>query len=173
MQLAEIIQSEMSRANVDFVKGLLLKEPALFEEVLELVLLNEEPLSRRAIWVLDDTSQDRPELMEGHLHRLFQALPEFEHDGLKRHSLRILSRYPIAEDMTLELMDRCFNYLLSRSESIAVKLYAIHILYAISEKETGIKPELAACLEFQVSEGSRGLKNIGSKVLSRLYREMK
>ena len=67
------------------------------DEVFDMVLRNEEPLSRRAIWVLDLASEEQPELMEPNLVKLFQALPNFKHDGLKRHSLRILNRYPISE----------------------------------------------------------------------------
>ncbi len=162
----------MSRANVDFVVGLLVKHPPLFDEVMEMVFRNEEPLSRRAIWVVDHYSEQHPKLMEAYLQRLYEAIPSFEHDGLKRHSLRILHRFPIQEKQMAGLLDLCFKFLLSSKESIAVKLFSIHILYAISQKEPDIKPELATAIEFQIMEASAGMKNIGRRILSKLYNEI-
>ncbi len=172
MDLSEIINAEMSRANVDFIVGLVEKKPALFNDILALVLRNEEPVSRRAFWVLDHCSDKHPELMKPHLLALYEALPAFETDAMKRHSLRIIHRYPIEEAYMVDLMDRCFRFLMSTTEPIAVKLFSIHILYAISQKEPGIKNELAACLEFQIEEGSPGVKNIGNRILRKIRKEL-
>lgn len=171
--LREIISSEMSRKNTDFVKEIVLKQPALFYEVLDLVFLNEEPVSRRAIWAIDVISEAKPLLMAPYLGQLIANLPKFKHDGLKRHSLRILSRFDIPEEREVEVLEICFQFLHSDKESIAARLFALEVLYNLSEKEKDLKHELLAALEILSCEKSLGLQNHFSKLKNVLIKEIK
>ena len=171
VNLREIISSKMSRKNTDYVKEIILKQPELFDEALNLVLLNEEPVSRRAIWALDVISEANPTLMLPYLGQLLDALPNFQHDGLKRHSLRILSRYEIPVGREAELLDICFRFLRSEKESVAARYFAMEILYNLSEKEKDLKNELIAVLEFIPFQKSAGLRNHILKLLKKLKNE--
>ena len=166
--LRQILLSEMSRRNIDFVVDIVRNNPQLFDELFTMVIQNTEPLSRRAIWALDHCAEKEPKLILPKIQKLIEAFPKFKHDGLKRHSLRILRNYEIPEEKIITMIDLCFGLLHSTKESIAVKVHAMDILYRLSEKEPGLKPELAAAIEFQLHEASSGLKNHSEKLLKKL-----
>ena len=173
MNLKEIISSEMSRKNTDYVKGILLENKSLFEGAFNLVLLNEEPVSRRAIWAIDAVSESNPQFMLPYLEKLIEQLPYFKHDGLKRHTLRILSRFAIPEKKEIELLEICLGFIKSEKESIAARYYAMEVLYNFSEKENDLKYELLTVLELIPENKSAGLKNHFSKLTLKLRNELK
>jgi len=154
------------------VREIILKNPQLFYKAFNLVLKNEEPVSRRAIWALDVISEANPSLMIPYINELIDNFPNFKHDGLKRHSLRILSRYDIPEEREVEVLELCFRFLNSEKESIAARFFAMEILYKLSEKEKDLKNELIAVLEYLPVQKSAGLRNHILKLLKKLKKEI-
>lgn len=170
--LEDILLVEMSRRNTDMVTGIILKQPGLFNELFHTYLRNEEPVSRRAAWVIDMVSEKVPSLLTPYLDDMIEILPQFKHDGLKRHTLRMLSRYPLPNEHLGTLMNLCFEWLISTKEAVATKIFCMEILYQISVQEPDLKKELADSIEWKVSEGSPGFRNKAEKMLQKLYREM-
>jgi hypothetical protein len=170
--LTDLLMVENSRRNTDLIADLVFKKPELFDELVSIYLRNEEPVSRRAVWVVDTVAEKCPELLNSYLETIVEDLPRFEHDGLKRGSLRMLSRSPLPQNQLGELMNICFDWLVSQKESVAVKIYAMEILYRISQVEPDMKKELADSIELRIGEGTPGFKNRGLKTLKKLYKEM-
>jgi len=167
-----MLLAEMSRKNTDFVKDVVLSNPELFKELIQLALLNEEPVSRRAMWVIDVASEKNPAILKPYLNDLIIHLSKYNHDGLKRHTLRMLSRYDIRFDDFLHILDLCFEFIKSAKESVAVRYQAMNLLYVMSNKEPDLKYELATTIEMQMHEGSIGLKNHSRKLFSKLKSEI-
>lgn len=171
--LEDILMQEMSRRNTDMVVHLLEKEPAFFPELFSIFLRNQEPVSRRAAWALDLYTEKRPALLLPLIPELIIKLSGFTHDGMKRHSLRMISRSPIPDsEHTGILITLCFQWMISGKEAIACKVYCMDILYQISCKEPDLKKELADTIEWRLEEESAGFKNHGSKMLGKLYKEL-
>ena len=170
--LTDLLMVENSRRNTDLIADIIFNKHALFDELFDIYLRNEEPLSRRAVWVVDTVAEKHPELLDRYLESIVEALPRFEHDGLKRGSLRMLSRSPLPQNHLGELMNMCFDWLVSAKESVAVKVYAMEILYRISQVEPELKKELADSIEWRIAEGTPGFKHRGLKTLKMLYKEM-
>ena len=171
--LDDLLLLEMSRRNTDLLADLVFQKPALFEELFLVYLRNEEPVSRRAVWVIDTVAEKYPELLTPHLSEIFEMLPKFSHDGLKRHSLRMLARSPLPTgDQLGQLMTICFDWLLSPKEAVAVKVQCMELLYRISGIEPDLKKELADSIEWRLNEETAGFRNRGEKKLKKLYREM-
>jgi hypothetical protein len=171
--LENFLVFEMSRRNMDLVADLIFQKPEIFEELFSVFMRNEEPVSRRAAWVIDTVTEKKPELLASHLRQIIDKLHSFSHDGLKRHSLRMLARSPIPSgDQMGELMTICFDWLLSPGESVSVKVYCMELLYRISQVEPDLKKELADSIEWRLNEETAGFKNRGQKLLKKLYKEM-
>jgi hypothetical protein len=170
--LDEFLMNEMSRRNTDMVADLIFQKPALFEELFEIFIRNEEPVSRRAAWVIDIVTEIHPELLTTHLGQITGMLNKFNHDGLKRHSLRMLARSPLpAGDILGGMIAICFDWLLSPNEAVAAKIYCMELLYRISQIEPDLKGELADSIEWRMHEETPGFKNRGQKILKKLYFE--
>jgi len=170
--LEDLLLMEMSRRNTDMVADMVLQNPELFDELVEIFFRQEEPVSRRAAWVVDTVTEKLPELLTPHLGRIASNLPTLQHDGLKRHSLRMLLRSPLPPDHLGDLMNICFEWLLSGKEAIAAKVHCMEILYCISQAEPDLKKELADSIEWRMEEESAGFRNKGQKILKKLYKEM-
>ena len=164
--------AEMSRRNTDFVKDIVLTNPKLFDDLVKISLLNEEPVSRRAMWVVDVAAEKEPGILIKYIPSLINSLDSFKHDGLKRHVLRMLNRYDLDLDDFMPILDLCFQFMSSGNESVAVRFQAMDLLHKMSDKEPGLKHELISTIELQMQEGSPGLKNQARKKLKQLKKEI-
>jgi hypothetical protein len=168
----ELLLKGNSRSYTDFVADIVSKRPELVSDLWEIYLSIEEPVSRRAAWIIDTASEDKPEWVEPFLPALIEKLKYFNHDGLKRHALRMIARNNFPAESTGELMSLAFEWLLSPTESVAVKMYCIQILYSLSANEPDILQELYDTIEFQMADGTPGLKNIGSKMMCQIDKDI-
>ncbi|MBE0649169.1 MAG: hypothetical protein IH596_15460 [Bacteroidales bacterium] len=107
-----------------------------------------------------------------HADRITTNIPRFEHDGMKRHSPRMLARSPLPEENPGLLISLCFGYLLSPAETPAVKVYAMEILYNASCAEPDLRQELIDTIEWRFREESAGVRSRGEKILKRHYKDI-
>lgn len=168
----ELLLKGNSRSYTDFVADIVTKRPELVGELWEIYLAIEEPVSRRAAWIIDTASENKPDWVIPFLPVLIQQLPQFNHDGLKRHALRIIARMPFPDGLEGELLSISFEWLLSPGESVAVKMYCIQILYRLSETEPDILQELYDTIEFQMADGTPGFRSIGSKMMYQIDKDI-
>lgn len=168
----ELLLKGNSRSYTDFVADIVTKRPELVSELWEIYLAMEEPVSRRAAWIIDTASENKPDWVAPFLAQLIAKLPEFNHDGLKRHALRMIARMPFPEGTEGELMNITFEWLVRTTESVAVKMYCIQILYRLSANEPDILQELYDTIEFQMDDGTPGFKSIGSKLMQQIDKDI-
>jgi hypothetical protein len=168
MELEDLLIREQSRANTDLIISIVLERPEVFEDLWRILLLNKDPLSRRAAWAADYCAENKPQFISGRIEELASSVPGFSSDGLKRHSLRMLSRSPLPEENLGILADTCFNWLQSPSESVAVKMYSMVILDRISQSIPEIRRELYDIIEIQLYEATPGFISIGRKIMRKL-----
>ena len=170
--LRELLLKGNSRSYTDFVGDIVHKRPELIHELWEIYLCMEEPVSRRAAWIIDTATENKPEWVVPFLPVLMEKLPFFNHDGLKRHALRMIARTPFAAGTEGDLMNLAFTWLQDSAERVAVKMYCIQILYRLSASEPDILQELYDTIEFQMADGTPGFKSIGSKIMQKVDRDM-
>jgi hypothetical protein len=170
--LEELLMVENSRRNTDLVASLVLQKPELFGELMRIYLKNEEPVSRRAAWVADVVTEKNPELLIPFIEEISFRMRNFTHDGMKRESLKMLSRSPLPKKNLGHFITVCFDWLTSGKESVAVKMFSMEILYRISQKVPEIKKELADSIEWRIQEESPGFLAHAKKLLKLLYIEL-
>lgn len=171
-KIRELLTGDSSRSFTDYLSSLIEKDAQLRAEFWEMFFANEEPYSRRAAWALDLVCETRPGWSQPYASRLINSLPALTHDGMKRHSLHMLSRIEIPEENMAGLINICFEWLLSPSEAVAAKVYCMDLLYRLSQQFPEIKHELIDSIEYGLGDGTPGYKNLGRKLLVKLYREV-
>jgi hypothetical protein len=172
LDLKELILSGNSRSYTDFIADIVSKRPELVAELWAIYLEVEEPVSRKAAWIIDTASENKPEWVLPFLKALVIKLPDLNHDGLKRHGLRMISRLPFPNGTEGELMEITFNWLISSTESVAVKMYCMQILYRLSANEPDILQELYDTIEFQLADGTPGFRSIGRKLMNQIDKDI-
>ncbi len=168
--LEQLLMQEMSRRNMDQVVMLVRQNRVIFDELFGIFLKHEEPVSRRAAWVIDLASEEEPDLLADYLESLVYNLPRCRHDGMKRHSLRMLARSPLPSEDTLgRLISVCFDWLLAAGTPVAVKVHSIDILYRAAMTEPELQRELADVISWRMEEESAGFRNKAAKTLKKLH----
>jgi hypothetical protein len=169
-ELTKLLLQEMSRRNTDVVVDLLNKEPTFFTDLMELYLANVEPVSRRAAWAIDIFTELQPDYLNGWTEKMINQLEKFGHDGLRRHTLRMVSRTDFLSTSNLGLLTKvCFDWLTAAKTPVAIKVYCMDILYRLSEAEPDLGRELADTIEWRMDEESPGFRSHGQKILIRLH----
>src|SRR5690606_18730244 len=94
--------------------------------------------------------------------------------ALKRNILRILQFSEIDEKFRGNLYSRLFETLADPNEEIAVRAFAITVLYNITDYHKDLKPELKSLIEMVLAEPdcSKGVRSRGMKTLQNLEAEI-
>jgi hypothetical protein len=167
----ELITEKLSRigaGELEIWELAVLSDESLFKEVYSLIFSGDQNIAWRAGWIIDNATEDHPELLLPLIPDIISQLIVTENSSLKRIFTRMLGRYEIPEELLATTIDRCFE-LLSGFEPVAVRANAMQVLFNISQKEPDLKQELAAVLESLLEEGgSAGLVNRAQKLLGRL-----
>lgn len=168
--LEDLLMAELSARNRDLVAGIIFQDLSIFKELMTIYLRNEEPASRRAAWVADVITEKIPDLLRPYVDTMVEKLPGFTHDGMKRETLKMLIRAPLPDAKLGMLINICFDWLISPAEAVAAKVYAMEILYRISEIEPDLRKELADSIEWRMAEETPGFRSKGRKILAKLIK---
>lgn len=133
------------------------KAPLLAQEILEYRLENElfslclekDPLlSSRAMWVLGHCSRFHKERIKPFHIPLIENLKHSHlHNGVIRNTLGLFQTQPVPETHVSFMLDKCYHYLKNPSEAIAVRAFAMTIVYTISKPYSELLRELEIVLK--------------------------
>lgn len=168
MNLASEILQENSRFNVNRVVKIVIENPALISELVELVLSSNVTRQLRASWILSNCYEALPGYFEPYIGKLIEAMPGFIHTGARRNILRIFRFEPVPEEYQVFLFDHCLEWVISKKEPIAVKAFAMDVLTNIAIKEPDLKNEVIPVILDIMPTGSAGIYSRGKKVLKKL-----
>jgi len=173
MELKDLL-ADSSKRTIDIAVSFVGEDPDLFQKVYEFALEDKGPLAMRAARVVSQTSLQYPEIFVPFVNDLIPKLRDFKTDGLKRELAKAISHLSlnIDEEKLSILLDTSFSWFNDPNETVAVKVYALDIIYRISEIYPELKPELIFTLENQMPRFSAGMKSRGKKMLNKLYREV-
>jgi hypothetical protein len=169
VNLREEILKEHSKAQctkiVKWVGGSQLR----FDELFNLFLNDEYRVVQRAAWPVSYCVDEHPGLINKHWKELMQHLKKPKlHDAVKRNSIRIMQEIDLPEKHHGAIMDLCFTYLESPTESLAVKVFSMSVLGNLVKYYPEIKTELKLIIEDQLPHQSAGFKSRAKKVLKQL-----
>ncbi len=141
-----------------------------FEEVYQIVLKDEFQVSNRAAWVLSLTAEQNPKLAVPYFKDMVNRVDGFSISGIRRSLLKVLLhvKWPEDEDILGGLTEKCFTFLENENEPVAIRSYAMMILYQVCKIYPDLKYELSACIEKNKPTGSVGFRMQAKKILMEL-----
>jgi len=156
-----------------FVDHLVLEifaNPSDFKIVYQLIFDAEIKVAWRAAWACQKISEKHPEwFSEKQFLELVELAISSPPSGLLRGCLSILNNINLPDPIPVDLLNACFDWMISPKSAIAVQALSMKILYRICLKEPDLKPELIAYLQNIDSECySAGFNSTRRNVLNSL-----
>lgn len=146
-------------------KRAVIADENLFNQLFQYIFSGDHRMAWRACWIIDNASEEFPELLADKLPDLITGLLATKDSSLKRHFTRILCRYQIPEEYLGVIVNRCFE-LLTPTEPPAVRVYAMQLLFDITLRQPDLKGELISVIQSLKEEGgSAGFINRADKLL--------
>ncbi len=170
MDIIDLIKTDSSRAITDIAVELMGTDEKIFARLISISIEEKVPLCWRAARVIDLACEKHKYLFESYINTIINSFDKFKSDGQKRIYLRIISRYRLNQAIheAAKLINICLDYLTYSQESIAVKAFAMEIIYNISKDEPDLQNELMLIIEDRMQFYSAGLKSKGRRILKDL-----
>jgi hypothetical protein len=144
-----------------------------FPMLMEITLTGTDRSSWRASWAADKINETLPGIAAPWIQPMIDALHRLEDRSKKRQYMKFISLYPIPENEVGFLFDYCMGKMTSETEDISVRVYAMQVLYNISELEPGLKEELLETIEREMEyHPTPGILTRGRKLTGRLRKEI-
>jgi hypothetical protein len=164
----ESLKKEHSRANTDAIARSVGNEPEKFKKIIQIIYKSEAPLPQRASWLLTVISRKNPQLIVPYIDLFVNSITDFKIDGIKRNILNALFTQKIPKQLQGKIVNICFDFILSPSETVAVKVISLDIISKFIKDYPELKNELKAAIEDQLPKTTIAFRSKGSKILKKL-----
>jgi len=148
MNLKEKILLEHTKTNREEIVNWIGSNQTRFDELVKLFLGNDKLITQRSGWPLSFAGIAHPEFIPKHLGKLVTNLKQKDlHDAVKRNTIRLLQEISIPEKYQGDVMNICFDFIISPTEKPAIKAFSLTVLENLSKEYPEIKQELKTVIE--------------------------
>lgn len=166
MNLEEILINEHSKTTCDKIVHWVGNSQHRFDQLFSLFIGNDPLLAQRASWPLGYAAVANPCLIDKHFKELLENVKKKGvHNAIKRNTVRILQDISIPEDFQGDVMNLCFDYLMSPEEKPAIKAFSLTVLQNLSVQYPEILPELRTIIQDRWDFESKAFQSRARKIL--------
>lgn len=165
MNLEKHLTSTLYKEDIAVLVHYIGRDTHRFSDLMDLFFSDNKRLAQRAAWAVSHCVNKEPGLVQPYLTKMVDNLYVTEATAIKRNTVRILQLINIPEPLWGKVIDKCFEYLSSAKETIAVKAFSMTVAYRISEDVPEIKQELKLLIEDMMLYASPGIRSRGNKIL--------
>ncbi len=166
----DLEKSTAHRKCRDDLKDLALQQPHYLEELFSVAFDTKNPIHYKSCWVLELVLMQDLTLINSHLSKLLEALPDYQHHGALRSISKIVML--LAESKVIKtdenqreiLIEMAFQWL-SLSPKVATKAYSAYALNEFGKKQPDILPLLYEILEQDYSKFTTAYKAAARSII--------
>lgn len=172
MNYREFLLRPLSKHYIDQLAQEVLENTVDVVTVYNLVFDDDITVAWRAAWTCQKISEKQPDLFTSeHFSEITSLVLSTTHQGLKRGCLCVLNNLKIPQPIPVNLLDGCFEWMISQKSSIAVQALSLRLLQRFCAIEPDLIPELMAYLEnFETENLSPGMKASRRNVIKNLQK---
>jgi hypothetical protein len=142
--------------------------PEAFEEAIKLSLLDKQPHSWRAAWLLWSFIEENDKRIQKHIKEIINAI-ESKKDGHQRELLKILLKMNLNKKHEGFLFDLCMNLWEQINKDPSVRITAFKFIVKMAKKIPELSKEISFLTQDHYLETlSPGVKNSLSKMMKDL-----
>lgn len=140
------------------------------KELVSFVLDKNQLVSNRAMWVVNHCADLEPGRIKPFHVKLIHHLKQNNiHSGVVRGILRLFQEHPVPKKQESFMLNQCFAYTQNPSEAIAVRVFAMSVIYNISKPYPDLLNELSAVLTQLINyDESAGIKSRAKSILKEI-----
>jgi len=157
--LRDLILQDHSKTHTIFTAQVLKEKPELIAPLLEIIYLEEEPVSRRAAWSLRTLFDEDKTVLIPYIDDIINHLKHIKFPPILRAFLAIISRTKIQTKWYGFLIQYTSETILNSNSEIAVKAFSLDIFFQISQSQPDLFYELEQMIDYIYPDGSRGIQN--------------
>ena len=174
MTKEELLDLIVSWENLPLLVRQFESEPENLQLLINLAFESRHPKSWRAGWIADKINENHPGLITPFIPAMILRLKTEKNSSKKRHYLKLISQHNFPGKYHSFLVDYCLECFCSSGEPIANRVHVMQVLFNISEKEPGFKPELQSIIEHEMElHPTPGIVSRGKKLVKMLKEQMK
>jgi 8-oxo-dGTP diphosphatase len=169
--LKDLITKMMGRQNAEWFADLAIENNSVFKKLLEYSISSDKKLAFKSSWALTKVCDRFPELIDPYLPDIISRINDFNNESVERSFLRIISMKDLNKiDNRFHgiLADYSFAKLNSGFSAIAIKAYAMEILFNLSVIYPELTNELIPAIQILTEDGSAGVVARGRMILKKL-----
>ena len=169
MNLREEILKEHSKVQCNKIVKWVGSDQQRFDELFYLFQHDVYRVVQRSAWPVSYCVTAYPKLIEKHWTEVITNLakPNLP-DAVKRNTIRFFQGIEIPKKYHGDILNICFSYLESPTESLAVKVFSMSVLGNLAKYYPEIIPELKLMIEDQVPHQTIGFRTRARKVLKQI-----
>lgn len=169
MDLKKIILKEHNKATALKVADYVGNNTSRFKLLVNIYLEGPYRVTQRAAWPLSLGVERHPELIKPHLVTILDyAAKPGVHDAVKRNTVRLLQFIEIPKKYHGKVLELCFDFLQSKKEPVAVKVFSMTVIANLVKNEPDLKKELKIIIEDQLPYTTAAFASRARKVLKQL-----
>lgn len=157
--IIDFVKNNYSKTDALRLADYLVQTPERIGEVIDFIILEEEPLSRRLAWYFSTLFDKKPHLVAPYFDKMVTALNQIKMPAIQRSFLRAISHLYIPEQYHAFLIQYSSEIILNPKSEIAVKAMALDIFFYIAKLQPELFYELEQMIDFIYPEGSKGIQN--------------
>lgn len=143
-------------------------DPEKFEVLMNLFLYDSYRVGQRSAWAVNYCATRHPHLIKPYLNKMIDYMHQTVHVAVKRNTLRLLQFIDIPEKLSGKIANICFEFLQSKDEPVAVKVFSMSVLAKICKTHPDLKNELKIIVEEQLPYSTAGFLSRAKKILKEL-----
>ncbi|WP_299229436.1 adenylosuccinate lyase [uncultured Psychroserpens sp.] len=170
-----------SREKRLYYANLVISQPELISELLDILFMIDDKISCRAAWVFEFMCGEKLEAIIPHLSRFTESIHKVHLDSAVRPVAKVcehlIKAYYSKHDHIIKtalrhehlekIIEACFDWMIN-DEKIAPKAYAMNALFLLGKDHDWIHPELAMILERDYHMQSSGFKARARHILKKI-----
>lgn len=169
MNLEQILSGYYTKAITQKVVKEMIAHPEGITELMLLFQGKNQHISNYAGWIISYLGENNQQLIKKHLPIIIQKLENDDnHLAMIRNVFRTLQFVDIPKKQEGYVLTKGFEFLNNNNSPIAVKVFAMTVVFHLSVKYPEIEKELTLSLENQLKHASVGFKSRATKILKKL-----
>ena len=142
--------------------------PEFFEEAIELAIVDKQPFSWRAAWLLWSCMEENDKRIRKYLKKIIDSL-NTKDDGHQRELLKILLQMELKEEYEGILFNICMDIWEQINKTPSVRINALKFIIKIAKKHPELSQEITFLTQDHYLESlSPGIKHSVSRMMKEL-----